>query len=126
MGINYFRSPFFSFPKLLISIFGFRQIFRQLEAAKFNQLHIVLGVVKDKKLEEILPLFPNDAFYYFAKADIPRGKPAFELKEQAADFGLKGRSYVSVKNAFKAAKRKAKKDDLIFVGGSIFVVAEVL
>jgi len=105
---------------------GFRQIFQQLEAISFGKLHMVLGVVKDKKLEETLPLFPKDAVFYFAKADIPRGMPAELLKQRALAFGLKGRAYVSVKNALKAAKRRAKKDDLIFVGGSIFVVAEVI
>jgi len=80
----------------------------------------------DKDLSEVLPRFPKDAHYYFAKADIPRGLDAKNLKDQAAEYELKGRAYVSVKNAFAAAKRKANTEDLIYVGGSIFIVAEVL
>jgi dihydrofolate synthase/folylpolyglutamate synthase len=91
-----------------------------------GQLHLVLGVVNDKKLDDILPLFPKDARYYFAKADIPRGLPAKELQATAARFGLYGRKYVGVKQALQAAKRAAQPEDTIFVGGSIFTVAEVL
>jgi dihydrofolate synthase/folylpolyglutamate synthase len=89
-------------------------------------LHIVLGVVNDKDLATILPQFPTTARYYFAKADIPRGLPAAELQATAANFSLKGRTYTSVRNALRAAKRAASPEDVIFVGGSIFTVAEVL
>ncbi|MEL6923537.1 MAG: folylpolyglutamate synthase/dihydrofolate synthase family protein [Bacteroidota bacterium] len=105
---------------------GLRQIFQQLRDMEYQQLHLVIGVVNDKTLEKILPLFPTEARYYFAKADIPRGLPAATLQQQASQHGLHGRSYSSVRNALRAAKRKANPDDLIFVGGSIFVVAEVL
>jgi dihydrofolate synthase/folylpolyglutamate synthase len=91
-----------------------------------GQLHLVLGVVNDKKLEEVLPLFPASAKYYFAKANIPRGLPACDLQATAAEFGLHGRTYTSVRNALRAAKRAAQAEDTIFVGGSIFTVAEVL
>ncbi|WP_367388892.1 folylpolyglutamate synthase/dihydrofolate synthase family protein [Lewinella sp. LCG006] len=104
---------------------GLKAIMDQLKAAS-GQLHFVMGVVSDKKLEEVLPLFPPNAKYYFAKADIPRGLPASDLQQTAAHFGLKGKTYTSVKNALKAAKRAAAKEDTIFVGGSIFTVAEVL
>jgi dihydrofolate synthase/folylpolyglutamate synthase len=87
---------------------------------------MVLGFVSDKSLDEVLKLFPKKAKYYFAKPDIPRGMDAKILMEEARGFGLKGRTYVSVKNALKAAKRAAKPNDLIYVGGSIFVVAEVI
>lgn len=105
---------------------GLSSILPALQASTSAQLHIVLGVVNDKDLDGILPLFPQDAIYYFAKADIPRGLEAKVLKEKAAAHGLKGRAYVSVKNALKAAKCSAVAQDTIFVGGSIFTVAEVL
>jgi dihydrofolate synthase/folylpolyglutamate synthase len=89
-------------------------------------LHLVTGFVNDKDVSKVLGLYPVDARYYFAKADIPRGMPATELKKKAAGFQLKGRAYSSVPNALKAAKRAAGPDDLIVVIGSIFVVAEVL
>lgn len=98
----------------------------QLEKMEFQNLHVVLGFVFDKSLDNVLKLFPKNAKYYFAKANIPRGLDAKILKEQAAEFGLLGRSYVSVKNALKAAKRAANEADLIYIGGSIFVVAEVV
>jgi dihydrofolate synthase/folylpolyglutamate synthase len=104
---------------------GLKAIMDQLNAVP-GQLHIVMGVVNDKKLDEVLPLFPKTARYYFAKADIPRGLPATDLQQIATQFDLKGRTYTSVKNALKAAKRAAAKEDTIFVGGSIFTVAEVL
>lgn len=105
---------------------GLKVVMAQLQTQSYQQLHIVLGTVKDKKLEKILKFFPKDAIYYFAKAAIPRGLEAKKLQTQAAELGLKGRAYVSVKNALQAAKRKAAKEDLIFVGGSIFVVAELI
>ncbi|RMF03174.1 MAG: bifunctional folylpolyglutamate synthase/dihydrofolate synthase, partial [Bacteroidetes bacterium] len=108
------------------NIGGLKLVMERLEAQVQAQLHIVLGVVNDKELHKILPLFPTAARYYFAKADIPRGLPARELQAQAATFGLKGRTYTSVTHALAAAKRAAKTEDTIFVGGSIFTVAEVL
>ena len=104
---------------------GLKAIMDQLNAVP-GQLHIVMGVVNDKKLDDVLPLFPKTAKYYFAKADIPRGLPAEDLQQTAALFDLKGRTYTSVRNALKAAKRAASTEDTIFVGGSIFTVAEVL
>jgi dihydrofolate synthase/folylpolyglutamate synthase len=86
----------------------------------------VTGFVNDKDVDKILGLFPKNARYYFAKADIPRGLEATLLQEKAASQGLKGRAYSSVKNALKAAKRTAAPQDLIVVIGSIFVVAEVI
>lgn len=104
---------------------GLRAIMQQLNALP-GQLHIVMGVVNDKKLDQVLPLFPVAAKYYFAKADIPRGLPAQELQATAVRFDLHGRTYTSVRNALRAAKRAAHENDTIFVGGSIFTVAEVL
>lgn len=94
--------------------------------SNYEHLHIVCGFVNDKDLDSILPLFPISASYYFAKANIPRGLDAKLLAANAKKHGLSGKSYSSVKKALSIAKRKAKKKDLIFIGGSIFVVAEVL
>ncbi len=105
---------------------GLTVAFQKINTMKFKQLHIVTGFVNDKSVEKVLGLFPTSARYYFAKANIPRGLEARILKEQAAPFGLHGRSYSAVPNALKAARRAAAPDDLIVVIGSIFVVAEVL
>lgn len=105
---------------------GLRLVIPQLQAIPHQQLHVVLGTVNDKKVEKTLELLPQEARYYFAKANIPRGLDARELQQKAAAFDLKGRAYSSVRNALQAAKRQAGPEDLIFVGGSIFVVAEVV
>lgn len=105
---------------------GIRYVMEQLQALPHRRLHIVLGMVSDKDVDGILPLFPADAVYYFTNAQIPRALKAELLQEKAAAFGLKGRSYVSVKSAYRAALRNASAEDVVFVGGSTFVVAEVV
>ncbi|MEM6965624.1 MAG: folylpolyglutamate synthase/dihydrofolate synthase family protein [Bacteroidota bacterium] len=105
---------------------GLRWAMQQLKSLKTNQLHCVVGMVNDKSLEKMLQFFPTDALFYFCKPDIPRGLPVDKLTEEAKAIGLNGRAYSSVKNALKAAKRKAGKKDVIYVGGSTFVVAEVI
>ena len=105
---------------------GISLVIQQIKQQKFKELHIVLGFVKDKNLESILPLFPKIAHYYFACPDIPRGLDVSTLAQKAEEFGLKGASFTSVKKAFEAALKNAHKDDFIFVGGSTFVVAEVV
>ena len=105
---------------------GLQYVLNQLSQEKFDKLHIVLGVVNDKSLTKILNLFPVTATYYFCKPGIPRGLNAVELKETAQKFGLNGNVYASVKIAYKTALAKANKNDLIFIGGSTFVVAEVV
>lgn len=99
---------------------------KQLTDLPATTFHLVIGVVADKDITNMLTLLPKKANYYFAKPDLPRGLDALKLKEQAGVFGLKGRAYTSVKNALKAAKRKAVSSDVIYVGGSTFVVAEVI
>ena len=89
-------------------------------------MHFVLGVVNDKDVSSILKLLPKDAIYYFTKASVPRALPENELKLKAEEFGLKGNVFPNVKEALEAAKKKANVSDLIFVGGSTFVVADVL
>ncbi len=105
---------------------GLKMVMEALKALPNQKLHIVLGVVKDKDLAKILPLFPSEARYYFARPKIPRGMEAAQLQATAAEFGLQGRAYVSVANAWRAARRAAGEEDLIFIGGSTFVVAEVV
>jgi dihydrofolate synthase/folylpolyglutamate synthase len=105
---------------------GLVMVMEQLKAEKYKKLHIVLGMVNDKEVDKVLALFPKKAIYYFCKADIPRGMPVDELTAIAEDLGLKGKSYSSVSNAFSDARANAVANDLVFVGGSTFVVAEVL
>jgi len=105
---------------------GLHYVLKQLQEEKFDQLHIVLGVVNDKDLKSVLPLFPKNATYYFCRPNIPRGLNEVEFKEQCAKFNLMGVAYSSVALAYKAALNNAQKNDLIYVGGSTFVVAEVV
>ncbi len=105
---------------------GLRPVMERLAALPYRRLHIVFGMVNDKAPDAVLGLLPKNACYYFARADIPRGLDAKTLKDHAGRSGLKGRAYSSVRNALKAAKRAAGPEDLVFVGGSIFVVAEVV
>ncbi len=98
----------------------------QLKSLKFRELHVVLGMVNDKSIEKILNFFPKDANFYFCKPNIPRGLDIEILAKKALALGLTGRPYSSVKNALRAAKKKAEKKDLVYVGGSTFVVAEVI
>jgi dihydrofolate synthase/folylpolyglutamate synthase len=105
---------------------GLEIVLNQIQKEKFNTLHIVLGVVNDKDLEDILPLFPKNAIYYFCKPNIPRGLDTLVLEQKSAKFELKGKAYNSVSDAYEAAKKTAEKTDFIYIGGSTFVVAEIL
>lgn len=105
---------------------GIPWVVNQIKRQHFSRLHFVLGVVNDKDIDGMLEMLPQDAVYYFCKADIPRGLDAGELKKLADEKGLKGASYPSVESAYKAAEAVAKGDDMIFIGGSAFVVAEVI
>jgi dihydrofolate synthase/folylpolyglutamate synthase len=105
---------------------GLKIVLEQLIQEPFDNLHIILGFVEEKNLEDILPLFPKEAVYYFCKPDILRGLDAWKLQLQCFDFGLMGDVYDSVKIAYKSAMESAKDKDFIFIGGSTFVVAEVL
>ncbi len=99
---------------------------QQLKQTPYSKLHIVFGVVGDKDLEVILPLLPNSASYYFCAPNIPRALHVAILKQKATDFNLIGASYASVRSAFTAALKMAHTDDLVYIGGSTFVVAEVV
>jgi dihydrofolate synthase/folylpolyglutamate synthase len=105
---------------------GLTVVMEQLKKEKYNQLHLVLGVVNDKKLDDILILLPKNAKYYFCQPNISRGLAATVLQEKAATFGLKGAIYNSVSEAYEHSRKIAGTDDLIYVGGSNFVVAEIL
>jgi dihydrofolate synthase/folylpolyglutamate synthase len=105
---------------------GLTIVLNQIQKEPFENLHIVLGVVNDKDLDEVLPLFPKNAIYYFSKPNIPRGLEATILAKKANQFGLIGEIYNSVSDAYKKAKQNAQPTDFIYVGGSTFVVAEIL
>lgn len=104
---------------------GLEIVINQIQKEKFDKLHIVLGVVNDKDLDEVLPLFPKNAIYYFCKPNIPRGLDAAILQEKAKKFDLKGDTYSSVTDAYIHSKKNATRNDFIFIGGSTFVVAEL-
>lgn len=105
---------------------GLSMVLEQVKKEQFEKLHIVLGVVNDKNLDEILPLFPKTAIYYFCKPNIPRGLDAAIVSTKAAEFHLIGAIYNSVSIAYQKAKENAAPNDLIYIGGSTFVVAEIL
>lgn len=105
---------------------GFQWVLTQLMKEKFNKLHMVLGFVKDKDLLSVLPLFPESAEYYFCKPAVPRGLASEALQKEAATFGLHGKDFGSVKKAYTNALNAAGPQDVIYIGGSTFVVAEVL
>jgi dihydrofolate synthase / folylpolyglutamate synthase len=104
---------------------GLSVVMNQLQNEKYEKLHIVLGVVNDKDLNSILPLFPKEAQYYFCSPNSARGLPTETLQNAAAKFNLIGEKYDSVESAFVKAKQNASKNDFIYVGGSTFVVAEL-
>ena len=105
---------------------GIKSIVQQLENTAYKQLHFIFGTVGDKDPGKVLALLPKEANYYFVKADIARAMNADELAKRANEFGLVGEVYPSVNEAYKKARLVADKMDMIFVGGSTFVVAEVL
>ncbi len=105
---------------------GIKQISKQLKNTKYEQLHFVFGTVNDKNLDSILSHLPKNACYYFCQANIPRAMDAKELQQKSAKYELKGNVFTIVKQALSKAKENANASDLIFVGGSTFVVAEVL
>ena len=105
---------------------GIQAVVDQIYGLSFRHLHFILGMVSDKDPESILYLLPKGATYYFCKPDIPRGMDAEELKQHAFKAGLRGETYNSVRLALNSAKNNAGANDLVFVGGSTFVVAEVV
>ncbi|MBL7746362.1 MAG: bifunctional folylpolyglutamate synthase/dihydrofolate synthase, partial [Chitinophagaceae bacterium] len=104
---------------------GIKQLVQQIELSDHHQLHIIIGMVKDKEVESVLELLPKQARYYFTKAQIPRALPEEELQEKALSEGLKGHTYVEVNEAIHAALSVAGNHDMIIVCGSVFLVGEV-
>lgn len=105
---------------------GIQEIIDQLSVIKGQQkLYMILGMVKDKAHYKVLEKLPKDAEYFFCQADQPRSMPARELQSLATELGLKGEVIENVNQARMAAEKKATKEDLIFIGGSTFVVAEI-
>jgi folylpolyglutamate synthase/dihydrofolate synthase len=107
------------------NIDGIRAVISQISTQRFQKLHIVFGVVKDKDLAEVLELLPKDAFYYFCEAKIPRAMPAEQLAGLAQTRGLSGVVVADVNKAVETARASASAEDMIFIGGSTFVVAEL-
>ena len=104
---------------------GIREVVEQIKATPHRHLHFVLGAVKEKDISGILIQLPKDATYYFCQAKIPRALDALLLEKQAGEFELKGNVIPDVNDALREATRAAGKDDLVFIGGSTFVVAEI-
>lgn len=104
---------------------GFKQILAQIELTDHKDLHIVIGLVKDKDFDRVLLLLPKEATYYFTRAQIPRALPEDQLAEHAHAVGLEGHAYPDVNTALQSALQKAGKHDLVLVCGSVFVVGEV-
>jgi len=105
---------------------GIKEVLKNIAATPFEHLHFVIGMVNDKDSGKVLSLLPTNATYYFCSPGIPRGLEAESLKQKAESFGLNGNVYPSVKDALLSAQKNAGKNDLVFVGGSTFVVAEVV
>lgn len=105
---------------------GIKEVVKNLAEVSFKQLRIVIGAMKDKDLDHMLPYLPKEAVYYFSNPDMPRAMSAQELAAKAIAYGLQGKVCGSVDKALSEAKNDYKQQDLIFVGGSNFVVAEVL
>ncbi|WP_264559642.1 bifunctional folylpolyglutamate synthase/dihydrofolate synthase [Flavobacterium sp. N2270] len=105
---------------------GLKVVLNQIKKEQFDNLHIVLGVVNDKELDSILPLFPKNAKYYFCSPNVSRALNSSILMEQGMKIGLKGKLYSSVSDAYESALNSSKKADFIYIGGSTFVVAEII
>ena len=105
---------------------GISYIVEQLALQTYDRLHIVMGMVNDKDISGVLAMLPRKASYYFTQASVQRALPAGRVKELANKFGLEGEAYPDVSSALAAAKAAATDKDLIFVGGSSFIVADLL
>lgn len=105
---------------------GILEVLKNIRNVPYVKLHMVIGMLKDKDIHKVLALLPREAEYYFCSPDLERAKSSVELKAEAGVFGLFGEAYPSVSEALNAAKRAAGNNDLVFVGGSTFVVAEVV
>ena len=107
------------------NIAGITSVVNQLKHEHYIHLHMVIGFMRDKDLQHILPLLPTDATYYYTHAHTTRALPADELRDLAAQYGLIGESYPDVTAALSAARAAANRRDLIYIGGSMYVLAEL-
>ncbi|WP_214069921.1 folylpolyglutamate synthase/dihydrofolate synthase family protein [Mucilaginibacter sp. dw_454] len=105
---------------------GIQEVLKNIANVDYKQLHFVIGMVNDKDVSKVLAMLPKDAIYYFCKPDMPRGLEAEVVQQKALEFDLHGDAHSSVKKALAAAQSAAKLNDLVFVGGSTFVVAEIV
>ena len=105
---------------------GMQYITRQLQETPHERLHIIIGMVNDKDVNTVLSMLPKDAVYYFTQASVKRAMPAEEFSQIAEKHNLHGSCYKDVESAYRAAKQNAGKKDLIFIGGSTFIVADML
>ena len=105
---------------------GIAEVIKNINQTPFEHLHVVFGMVKDKDISKVLSMMPKNATYYFCKPDLERALDAKELQAQASAFQLQGNHYPSVIRAKEAATKFAAKNDLVFIGGSTFVVAEAI
>jgi dihydrofolate synthase/folylpolyglutamate synthase len=110
------------------NIGGVKYIVEQLEreSNEHTALRIVFGMVSDKDITSVLAIMPKNAEYYFTQASIKRAMPASELKEKASAYGLHGNCYPTVETALQAARNDSSDNDFIFIGGSCFIVADLL
>ena len=108
------------------NIGGMKYIVEQLKKLNYDKLYIVIGMVNDKDINGVLSLLPQNAIYYFTQASVKRALPAKDIKQIANSHGLKGEAYTCVEKALTAAKANAKKTDVIFIGGSTFIVADLI
>lgn len=105
---------------------GITEVIQNISATTYKYLHMVIGMVKDKDISNVLKLLPKNATYYFCQPSLERALPASELAEQAFKMGLNGFVFLTPQEALNKAKENAKENDLIFIGGSTFVVSEIL
>lgn len=105
---------------------GIKEVLENFKRYDYKKLHFVLGVVNDKDVTKMLSILPKEAIYYFCKASIPRAMDENELEKLAKKINLKGKVYLTVPDALKAAKKACATNDIVFVGGSTFTVADVL
>ena len=108
------------------NIGGIKYIVNQLKREKYTTLRIIFGMVNDKEIDEVLATMPKEATYYFTQANIHRALPAEEMQKKAAKYRLNGKTYPTVKSALQAAQSDASYDDFIFIGGSCFIIADLL
>jgi dihydrofolate synthase/folylpolyglutamate synthase len=105
---------------------GVRQVIEQIKISVFEQLHIIIGMVRDKDIQNVLKLLPDNAIYYFTQASLPRALPAEDLKEKANVFHLKGASFSDSSSAIEMARKSANHNDMILICGSVFLVGEAI